>query len=94
MIPTNVVKAIESPRKSPGLPPEEGLTGAQEQGTPECPINTRWMSDELVSYTQEVWGRFLGRPVPKEEAVEMLANARRVAEVFGRAASALEGKQP
>ncbi|MEK7269864.1 MAG: hypothetical protein AAB215_02850 [Planctomycetota bacterium] len=92
MSPTNTEKAVESARESPGFPPEERLTGAQEKGAPECPIPPRWMSDELVSYTQEVWGRFLGRSVPRGEAIEMLADLKRIAEAFRRAAAGMGGK--
>ena len=42
------------------------------------PLSTRWMSDELIAYTQRVWSAYLGQPVTETEAVEMLTNVRNV----------------
>ncbi len=93
-LPTGAAKRLELARESPGLPPDPGLTGEAHEDDPGGPISPGWIPDDLITYTQEVWERFLGRPVPKEEAIEMLVNARRVAEVLCKAASALEEKQP
>jgi len=43
------------------------------------PLSTRWMTDELIAYTQRVWSAYLGHPVTEAEAVEMLTNVRNVA---------------
>ena len=49
------------------------------------PTRPAWIEDEAVARTKEVWSRFLGRPVEDGEAVEMLVNVRRLAEVLIRA---------
>lgn len=46
------------------------------------PLETAWISPELLALTQRVWGRRLGREVPHEEAVEMLLNVKRIAAAF------------
>ena len=43
------------------------------------PLSTRWMTDELIAYTQRVWSAYLGHPVTEAEAVEMLTNLRNLA---------------
>jgi len=44
-----------------------------------------WISDDLLAKTQRVWSRAYGRPVSEEEAVEILINVKRTAEVLMRA---------
>ena len=45
----------------------------------------QWITHELLAETQRVWSKALGREVPAEEAVEILTNVRRLAEVLLRA---------
>ena len=44
-----------------------------------------WITDEMIAETQQVWGAYLGRPVPEDEAIEMLVNVHRLAEVLAKA---------
>lgn len=63
---------------STGLPGQiMALTEAAK--SEQRPLSTRWMSDELIAYTQRVWSAYLGRPVAEAEAVDMLTNVRNVA---------------
>lgn len=41
-----------------------------------------WVSPGLMTRTQEVWARRLGRPISSAEAIEMLVNVKRLAEIF------------
>ena len=40
------------------------------------------MTDELIADTQRVWSKQLGRDIPRDEAIEMLMNVKRIAEAF------------
>jgi len=43
------------------------------------------MSDELIADTRRVWSAAYGRVISTEEAVEILNNVRRLADVLVRA---------
>jgi len=43
------------------------------------------MSDELIADTRRVWSAAYGRVISAEEAVEILNNVRRLADVLVRA---------
>ena len=51
-----------------------------------------WMSDQLIADTRRVWSAEYGRVISEEEAVEILSNVRRLADVLMRAQ--MEGRQP
>ena len=57
-----------------------------EQDGPGCaparPLSLAWIDDEWLAETIDVWSEFLGRPVPEEEAIEMLLNVKQLAEVL------------
>lgn len=46
------------------------------------PLSTQWLSDERVAETRRVWSKAYGRVISEEEAVEILMNVRRLAEVL------------
>jgi hypothetical protein len=46
------------------------------------PATCAWISDELIEDTVSVWSEYLGRPVERDEAIEMLQNVKRLAEVL------------
>ncbi len=46
------------------------------------PLETEWITEDLVVRTQEVWREYLKRDVDREEAIEMLLNVQRVAQAF------------
>ena len=48
------------------------------------PLSLAWMTDELIGKTQSVWGQAYGRDISEAEAVEILSNVRRFAEVVIR----------
>ncbi len=45
-----------------------------------------WVSDDLLADTMAVWSKTYGRPVGKEEAMEILTNIKHYAEVLLKAA--------
>ncbi|HEY4313618.1 MAG TPA: hypothetical protein VGN12_29465 [Pirellulales bacterium] len=58
--------------------PEFGLIAAR-------PLSTRWLSGERIAEARRVWSKAYGRVISDEEAVEILTNIRRLAEVVVRA---------
>ena len=48
------------------------------------PLSLAWMTDELIDRTRAVWSRAYGRDISEAEAVEILSNVRRFAEVVIR----------
>ena len=55
-----------------------GVVDAEGRGRPQ---SLAWMSDDLLRHTREVWTKAYGRSVSEEEAIEMLLNVKRLAEV-------------
>jgi hypothetical protein len=51
---------------------------------PQVPLSVRWITPALLQRTQEVWSRAYGRPVSRDEAVEILVNVKHFAEVLQR----------
>jgi len=46
------------------------------------PMSCNWISDELLLETQEHWSEAYGRPIDRDEAVEILMNVKRLGEVL------------
>ena len=49
------------------------------------PLSTEWLSDDRIAEARRVWSKAYGRVISKEEAIEILTNVRRLAEVLVRA---------
>ncbi len=52
---------------------------------PECSVRSpsmAWMTDELIQETHRVWSPAYGRVISVDEAVEILRNVKRFAEVL------------
>ena len=81
---------VKIPRESTGLagPDEEGVTGPQRD---RRPLSMAWISDELLAKTIDVWSRNYGRPISEDEAVEILMNVKRFAEVLLEARKEVDG---
>ena len=78
-------KKIENSPEKPGLlyrnvAPDQGPNQA-----PGRPLSIAWISDELLAKTRRVWSTAYGRPISTEEAVEILTNVKRLAEVLVKA---------
>ncbi len=48
-------------------------------------MSTRWLSDERIAEARRIWSKAYGRVISQDEAVEILTNVRRLAEVLLRA---------
>jgi hypothetical protein len=58
--------------------PEPGSVAAR-------PLSTQWLSDERIAEARRVWSKAYGRVISQDEAIEILTNVRRLAEVLLRA---------
>jgi len=73
-----------------GFPTPTGHTGPESDSGGVRPLSTQWLSDERIAEARRVWSKAYGRVISQDEAVEILTNVRRLAEVLLRAE---EGKQ-
>lgn len=73
-----------------GFPRPTGHTGPEPDLVGVRPLSMQWMSDERIAEARRVWSKAYGRVISEDEAVEILANVRRLAEVLLRA----EEEQP
>lgn len=48
------------------------------------PLSLQWITDELLAETILVWSEVYGREIREDEAVEILVNVKRFAEVLLR----------
>ena len=64
--------------------PEPGLVAVR-------PLSSEWLSDERIAEARQVWSKAYGRVISDVEAIEILMNVRRLAEVLLRAE---EEKEP
>ena len=46
------------------------------------PADHPWLSDEQIGETRRVWSKVYGRVISEDEAVEILQNVRRLAEIW------------
>ena len=49
------------------------------------PLSMQWLSDERIAEARRVWSKAYGRVICEDEAIEILMNVRRLAEVLLRA---------
>jgi hypothetical protein len=57
----------------------------QPATTSECLQFRHWITHDLLVETQRVWSKAYGREISATEAMEILTNVRRLAEVLLRA---------
>jgi hypothetical protein len=62
-----------------------GHHGPEPGSVAERPLSTRWLSDERIAEARRVWSKEYGRVISEDEAIEILMNVRRLAEVLLRA---------
>ncbi len=68
-----------------GFPPPTGHNGPESESGGVRPLSMRWLSDERIAEARRVWSKAHGRVISHDEAVEILTNVRRLAEVLLRA---------
>ncbi|HOM53594.1 MAG TPA: hypothetical protein PLV57_20795 [Phycisphaerae bacterium] len=80
----------EIPSESTGFPGQDEVhpTGRQRN---RRPLSMAWISDELLAKTIDVWSTNYGRPISEDEAVEILMNVKRLAEVLLEARKEIDG---
>lgn len=57
---------------------------AQPQGKPAAssrPLDIAWITDELIAEHRRVWSRMYGRDISESEAIEIIMNIKRLAEI-------------
>ena len=69
-------------QESSGFDPENRLTDHSTEDARERPLSLEWITDDLLQYTQDVWSKAYGREVSEDEAVEILLNVKRLAELM------------
>ena len=75
-----------------GFPTQTGHNGPEPDPADVPPLSMQWLSEERIAEARRVWSKAYGRVISKDEAVEILMNVRRLAEVLLRAEE--EGKKP
>jgi hypothetical protein len=65
-----------------GFPPESRHHVPEPEPAAVWPGALDWMSDELIADTRRVWSSAYGRVISADEALEILRNVRRFAEVL------------
>ena len=68
-----------------GFTPESRHHDPGPEPTAARPLGAEWMSDGLIADTRRVWSVAYGRVISADEAVEILNNVRRLADVMLRA---------
>ena len=77
-----VDEALKNPSETTGFPRGKALHVTVSDGISDRPLSLAWITDDLLRYTREVWSKAYGREVSEEEAIEMLVNVKRLAEVM------------
>jgi DNA helicase HerA-like ATPase len=72
----------DSPAETAGFTSQDELHGQGPKRGPQRPLALSWITDDLLHHTQQVWSRAYGRTVTENEAIEMLLNVKRLAEVI------------
>ena len=65
------------------------LPNDQQCGEPASsvtrPLSQQWITEEQISETRRVWSKAYGRVITEDEAIEIMVNVRKLAEVLLRA---------
>lgn len=62
-----------------------GHHGPEPGSVDTRPLSTQWLSDERIAEARRVWSKAYGRLISDDEAIEILTNVRRLAEILLRA---------
>ena len=60
---------------APGEEHDKGPVGQR-------PLSAEWITEDLLAHTRKVWSKIYGRVISSNEAVEILMNVKRLAEVL------------
>ena len=76
---------MASSRNLAGFRAPNGHHGPEPGSVAERPLSTQWLSDERIAEARRVWSKAYGRMISDDEAIEILTNVRRFAEIVLRA---------
>lgn len=76
---------VRSSSRPAGLSTQNGHHGGEPGSASARPLSTQWLSDDRIAEARRVWSRAYGRVISQDEAIEILMNVRRLAEVLLRA---------
>lgn len=76
---------MASARNLAGLRGTTGHHGPEPGSVAARPLSTQWLSDERIAEARRVWSKAYGRVISEDEAIEILTNVRRLAEILLRA---------
>ncbi len=65
-----------------GFPAKAGHHGPEPHSADVRPLSTQWLSEERIAEARRVWSKAYGRVISQDEAVEIVMNVRRLAEVL------------
>ena len=79
---------LASPKSRKCVPHITGFSSQDERGLCDTPVPVRrplslaWVSDEAIAESQRLWSTRYGREVSEDEAIEILRNVKRFAEML------------
>jgi hypothetical protein len=76
---------VPSSSRPTGFPTQIGHNGPEPDPVVVRPLSTQWLSDEQIAEARRVWSKAYGRVISEDEAIEIVMNVRRLAEVLLRA---------
>lgn len=65
-----------------GFQPASGHHGPELGSVADRPLSTQWLTDERIAEARRVWSKVYGRTISEDEAIEILSNVHRLAEVL------------
>lgn len=75
-------RAIVNPAESTGFPRAPEVQGEGEPAEAGGrPLALAWITDELIEEHRRVWSRMYGRIITEAEAIEIIMNIKRLAEI-------------
>jgi hypothetical protein len=77
--------SVPTSRQLAGFGETTGHHGPEPGQVAGCPLPTQWLTDERIAEARRVWSKTYGRVISDDEAIEILMNVRRLAEILLRA---------
>lgn len=73
---------MKSANAPTGLSAENPPSLSASVGTANRPLSQAWITETLIENTRRVWSKAYGRVISPDEAVEILVNVKRFAELL------------
>jgi hypothetical protein len=81
---------VSSSSRPAGFSWQNGHHGPEPDPVEACAASAPWLSNDRIDQTRRVWSQAYGRVISREEAIEILLNVRRFAEVLLHAGEELK----